>query len=240
VVNHCKDEEYISIPYVLNSGRLDEFKLYFEDVELECEGYSVESDALLVEFPTDLTPNSYRAMLKFGERSCGKEFENVTLNVLYPREVIVQRWGDVLAVTNEDYNGGYEFVAFQWYKNGVAIDSATSSILYVPEGLDLSAEYSVMLTREDDNVTLMTCSAQLIDFGNETERQVVIFSRDEVMDVEVPQNSRMKVWSTSGVLLKEYTIVEGFNSVSTLGLKGMCILEFIFEDNSREIQQVVL
>jgi hypothetical protein len=86
----------------------------------------------------------------------------------------------------------------------------------------------------------MTCSAQLIDFGNETERQVVIFSRDEVMDVEVSQNSRMKVWSTSGVLLKEYTIVEGFNSVSTLGLKGMCILEFIFEDNSREIQQVVL
>ena len=240
VVNHCKDEEYISIPYVLNSGRLDEFKLYFEDVALECEGYSVESDALLVEFPADLTPNSYRAMLKFGERSCGKEFENVTLNVLYPREVIVQRWGDVLAVTNEDYNGGYEFVAFQWYKNGVAIDSATSSILYVPEGLDLLAEYSVMLTREDDNVTLMTCSAQLIDFGNETEKQVVIFSRDEVMDVEVPQNSRMKVWSTSGVLLKDYAITEGFNSVSTLGLKGMYILEFIFEDNSREIQQVVL
>ena len=240
VINHCKNEEYISIPYVLNSGRLDEFKLYFEDVALECEGYSVESDALLVEFPTDLTPNSYRAMLKFGERSCGKEFENVTLNVLYPREVIVQRWGDVLAVTNEDYNGGYEFVAFQWYKNGVAIDSATSSILYVPEGLDLSAEYSVMLTREDDNVTLMTCSAQLIDFGNETEKQVVIFSRDEVMDVEVPQNSRMKVWSTSGVLLKDYAITEGFNSVSTLGLNGMYILEFIFEDNSREIQQVVL
>ena len=89
---------------------------------MECNGYSVEDEAMLVKMPKDLKPNKYQTTIHFGERSCGKEYEAVMLNLLYPKEVIVQRWGDVLAVTNEDYNGGYQFVAFQWYKNGQIIE----------------------------------------------------------------------------------------------------------------------
>lgn len=241
VVNSCKDENYISIPYVLYSGGLEDFKLYFEDIKLECEGYSVEDNALLVEMPDTLLPDKYNVTIHFGERSCGKEYESITLNLLYPHDVIVQRWGDVLAVTNEDYNGGYEFIAFQWYKNGQLIEGATSSILYEPNGLDLSAEYSVLLTRSDDNVTLMTCSAELIDFGNDMDNRVVVLSLNEdEIDVDVPQNAKVRIWSTVGLLINDVFIEEGLNSIDVSGLKGLYILEFIFENNQREIQQVVI
>ncbi len=241
VVNSCKNEQYISIPYILHSGGLDDFKVSFDDLDLECDGYSVENDALLVEMLDTLEPNRYNVTILFGERSCGKEQETITLNLLYPREVMVQRWGDVLAVTNEDYNGGYQFVAFQWYKDGVMINGATSSILYEPDGLDLESEYSVMLTRSNDNVSLMTCSADLIDFGNKEDNRVIVLSlSSEDIDVEVPQNAKLKIWSTTGLLMKEILIKEGQNSINVSGMKGLYILEFIFEDNQREIQQVVI
>lgn len=238
VVNQCTDEAYVSLPYTLHSGGLEDFKVYLNGVEYE--GYSVEDNALLFEMPKDLKPNNYKAKIYFGERSCGKEEETITLNFLYPREVIVQRWGDVLAVTNEDYNGGYKFVSFQWLKNGQIVNGATSSIFYDPEGLDLNAEYSVILTREPDNVTLMTCSANLIDFAKDEER-VVIFSRnDNGVEVNLPQKAKIKVWSTSGLLIKEFFLSEGVTAVDVLGLNGIYIFEFIFEDNQREIQQVVI
>lgn len=241
VVNNCKDEGFISIPYILHSGGLDDFKLYFNDIEFECDGYAVEKDALLVEMPDTLRPDKYNVTIHFGERACGKEHETITLNLLYPREVVVQRWGDVLAVTNEEYNGGYEFVAFQWYKNGVMIEGATSSILYEPDGLDLEAEYSVLLTRLDDNVALMTCSADLIDFGKEEDNMVIVLTPNNgVMDVDVPKNSKVKIWTANGFLIKEIFINEGLNSINVSGMKGLYILEFIFENNQREIQQVVI
>lgn len=241
VVNQCKDAEYITIPCVLNSGALDDFKLYFEDINLECDGVYTEDDVLVVDMPQNLEPNIYKATLYFGERSCGKEHETIDLNLLYSSDIIVQRWGDVLAVSNENYNGGYRFTAFQWYKNGDIIDGATSSILYESNGLDLTAEYAVLLTREDDNVKLMTCIANLNDFGNDEDKRVVVFSENnDVAYVDVPQNTKLKIWSTSGLLIREFSIIEGLNSIDVSGLKGLYILEFIFEDNQREIQQFVI
>ena len=239
VINQCSNDEFIYLPYILHSGGVEDFKIYFEELNLEYDGYSVEPEAMLVKMPKDLKPDKYQTTIHFGERSCGKEHETITLNLLYPKEVIVQRWGDVLAVVNEDYNGGYKFIAFQWYKDGQIIEGATSSILYEPNGLDSTAEYSVMLTRDDD-VMLMTCSADLVVFSDKEQEQVIVFSKNEGrVEFDLPQKAKVKVWSTSGVLLKEFLLNEGVNIVDTLGMHGVYIFEIIFEDNQREIQQVV-
>ena len=97
----------------------------------------IEDDAFVIKKPNDLLPNQYEGVISFGEQSCGKGEESIIVDLLYSNEVIAQRWGDVLAVKNEDYNGGYQFVAFQWYKNGNPIEGATSSICYLSEGVNL-------------------------------------------------------------------------------------------------------
>lgn len=244
LVTACGGDASVVVPYQVVSGDLTHC-----DVRLQLNGnvvYSQEADvesqsnALLFSLPSDIKADNYNINIYFGEDLCGESEINVPLRILYPRDVVVQRWGDVLAVKNEDYNGGYQFSAFQWYKNGVAIDGATSSILYEPSGLDLSAVYSVLLTRATDGVSLMTCVVNVMDFSSVETTPVVIFSSDKNVVVESPAAARLKIWTLQGLLVDETMIGEGHNQFSIQDKKGVYLFEFIFEDNHREIKQIVL
>lgn len=240
----CDGDVELLVPYDITSGALYSYNAtiasdsvsYDELIDLK-----PENSTLVIPLPIDIKPGYYTVNLTFGENSCGKVGELLPLHVYYSKDILVQRWNDVLAVTNEDYNGGYEFIAFQWFKNGNIIEGATSSILYVEDGLDLTARYSVLLTREGDNLSLMTCDANLFDFGTGENSKVVVFKlQDNSVEVETTKNAKLKLWSSSGLLLKEELLSEGVNSILVYGLRGVYILEFIFEDNTREIQHIIL
>ena len=241
-IRACHDDEYIVIPYDLHSGRLEKysFEILGSNVVVDSTNLSIEDDAFLIKMPADLLPNKYEGIVKFGEESCGKTQETLTLDLQYSKNVLTQRWGDVLAVKNKDYNGGYEFSAFQWYKNGTPIDGATSSVYYVQGGLDLNAEYSVLLTRVSDGASVMTCVADLTDYSTTEGDIVVVFKANDNVAIETTSNARLHIWSLQGFLVSEIMINEGYNTVENLGLSGVYLFEFIFADGSREIKQVVL
>ena len=176
--------------------------------------------------------------IKFAKTSCGLDAISLPMHVYYSKSILVQRWGDVLAVTNKDYNGGYDFIAFQWYKNGQPIEGDTSSILYEPEGFDLDAEYYVLLTRLSDNVTIRSCVADLQDLSAKDEG-VVVFESNKVLSVVASRSAEMRIWTSTGILTRSVDVHEGENVVYTTGLSGVYILDFLFEDGTREIEQVV-
>jgi hypothetical protein len=80
----------------------------------------------------------------------------VTVN--YSSAVIAQRWNDVLAIKNPEYNGGYVFDSVQWYVSGQPIEGATEFNYYAGVGnqLRMGEEYTALLTR-NDGVKLFTC-----------------------------------------------------------------------------------
>ena len=156
VVDVCVDDEYLMIPYEITSGRLGDYTFRFMDDSDPVAGVSLRDNSFVVPMPTGLIPNRYKAEISFGKQSCGKEKEVILVDLLYSRDVVTQRWGDVLAVKNKANNGGYDFVGYQWYKNSEMIPGATSSILYVEEGLAVEDEYTVLLTRSD-NVKQKVC-----------------------------------------------------------------------------------
>ena len=82
-----------------------------------------------------------------------------TLTMQYASSVIAQRWNDVLAIRNADFNGGYQFDSVQWYVSGQPIEGATDFNYYVgPENkLRFGEEYQALLTRAD-GVKLFTCA----------------------------------------------------------------------------------
>lgn len=148
-----------------------------------CDGYSLtwdESDpGLPIEthapipadgifrliLPTSVYPNYYHANFVFHDSLRYLNPEKIkdaeshtTLAVQYPSSVITQRWNDVLAIRNAEYNGGYHFDAVQWYLNGAPIEGATSFNYFAGENqpLKMGAVYSALLTR-NDGVALMTC-----------------------------------------------------------------------------------
>ena len=243
LVSVCGGDESVVLPYNKTSGAFGQCKA---TIDFGDSIYSVSADiesqpdAIVLPMPENTKPGYYNLNLDFGEKACGDSEKDIPMQILYPKNILAQRWGDVLAVKNEDYNGGYEFVAFQWYKNGQPIIGATSSICYIPEGLDLSAEYAVLLTRKVDNVSIMTCVAELIDASSVEDSRIVVFSTKEEVAVEVSANAKVKIWSLNGLLLDEVFIEEGYNVLGNIVQNGVCLLEFIFEDGHREIKQVIV
>lgn len=242
VVWACEDDVNVTVPYNITSGSFTSC-----DLELVADGSAYarlndvtpEPNMLLFPMPKEVIPGVYNLNIKFAETSCGLDAISLPMHVYYSKSILVQRWGDVLAVTNKDYNGGYDFVAFQWYKNGAPIEGANSSILYDPDGLDINAEYSVLLTRRDDNVTIKTCVAELHDL-NSSDTDVIVFKLDNTVEVDVPSAAKMKVWSATGILVKEIDLHEGNNTISIPELKGLYLFDFWFDDSQRYIKQVVL
>ena len=86
------------------------------------------------------------------------EFE-ITFPVLYPASIMEQKWDNVIAIKNQNYNGGkYVFEDYQWFKNDEILIGENGSYYYAGEGnvLDTTAYYYVALTRAD-STTVFTC-----------------------------------------------------------------------------------
>ena len=239
VVNICEDDENIIIPYTITSGRLGDYGFRLEGGD-SIEGVSIQNSLFVIPLPSNLKPNRYRGEISFGKQSCGKEKETIFIDLLYSRDVIAQRWNDVLAVKNSDYNGGYDFVAYQWYRNSDIIAGATTSVLYIEEQLNSEDEYSVLLTRADDGVSQMVCAIVPEDLGNTEGSEQIVFSVNNGSDlvVNVPQKSQVRLWSIMGVLIDTYNFEVGSNYISTIGMHGFYVLEIELEDGERFIEKI--
>ena len=107
-----------------------------------------------------LKPNVYKGTLYFVDLK--PEFNvavDYTLTVNYASSIIAQRWNDILAIKNSDFNGGYAFSHVQWYLNGQPIEQATDFNYFAGEDNQLlfGQSYQALLTRADDGVQLFTC-----------------------------------------------------------------------------------
>ena len=243
LVSTCGGDPVMVLPYQQQAGVFDscEVKIDFGGGNVYSTLAEVNVDEHIVTFsmPENVVPGYYDLTLSFGERACGDNKKVIPITIFYSKDVIAQRWGDVLAVKNEDYNGGYQFVAFQWYKNGNPIEGATSSICYLSEGVNLSDEYSVLLTRASDGVSVMTCVVELYDYSVVEDDRVVVFNTDGDVAVESSSRARMKIWSSNGILVDELMIEDGYNLVSKHKFTGIYFFEFIFEDGTRDIRKVI-
>lgn len=133
-----------------------------DTVEIETVGNEVEVD--LPDATPYLTPNVYSATIFFDNGVCiepESQRKDFLITIQYPSWVLEQHWSDAICILNKDYNGGYEFNQYQWYKNGDLIPGETKPYLFVPQYLDLDAEYQVLLTRSDDSISVLTCPAEL-------------------------------------------------------------------------------
>ncbi len=119
-----------------------------------------EEHLLTLTLPQDIVPGHYTLTILFYNTELGSSSDSAHIEVRYPSTIIQQRWGDVLGIRNENYNGGYVFSAYQWYKNGAPIPDAVYPYYYEEGGLDTDADYHVRLLREGESSAINTCSYQ--------------------------------------------------------------------------------
>lgn len=164
----CEDEApVVSLNVKVTRGRSLRYSYTFEDPTLPSKPSTKEvwrhgkDTTLDISLGTMPYPNVYKGSMLLEDSL--PQF-NLTLpfefTVRYGAEnVIAQRWNDVLAIRNEEFNGGYTFTGVQWYLNGEPIDGATDFNYYTGEKAQLhfGSEYTALLTR-DDGVQLLSCS----------------------------------------------------------------------------------
>lgn len=232
----CGDDSTFIIAYSVLSGDCAGYTVEFERAALDAGFDNIgfvadtsESVQIKIRVPESVVPNGYSAYVTYSNYSCGSICDTLRFDVLYPGSVITQRWNDVLAVKNSFYNGGYNFVGYQWYHNGQSVDGHNFSQLY-EEGnmLDFSGEYRVLLTR-DDGVSVMTCPFVPVAFdeGTFTEISTVVFAGTTVA-ANVPQNAVAYIYSVSGTLYSEFDLSEGSNSVAMPAVPGIYVMKIMY------------
>lgn len=160
----CEGDPVLSVIYDIARGRSLRSAYTFSDPALPDTTINgmQKKGHYQVDIPIDPTlyPNVYNGTLllvdSMPEFSVSIPF---TITMRYSSDVITQRWNDVLAIRNADYNGGYEFDSVQWYLGASPIEGATDFNYYagLDNQLNFGQEYSALLTRKGDRVKLFTC-----------------------------------------------------------------------------------
>ena len=158
----CEDDSIVGIEYIITQGRSLRYSYRIADldsIDPQTKHQRKGTDTTLVVPLAKPYPNIYKGSLlledSLPEHNVRLPF---TVTIRYASSIITQRWNDVLAIRNADYNGGYLFTAVQWYLGESPIQGASEFNYFAGENAQLrfGEPYSALLTR-DDGVQLFTC-----------------------------------------------------------------------------------
>lgn len=133
--------------------------------------------------------------------------QQVELTYFYPSTVLEQRWDDVICVLTSGYNGGYDFVAFQWYKDGQELLGENRS--YLSQPLEMGSEYSALLT-EINGTQLMTCPIIAVEHADVMLYPTFV-DRMQQMRCHLSMDAQIYLYDTMGKLCMEIPLYQGEN-----------------------------
>ena len=196
-------------------------------------------DQVTITLPANVRPDIYRAELTFTDDICG-QIINLPLEfmVRYPEDILTQRWNDVLGVKNFNYNSGYTFTDFQWYKNDVLMTGQTSSYIYEENFLDETDQYSVLLTRSD-GVTVFTCDFTPERLGSELDIPTVVMP-SQVVKIKNISSSGTAVFRNKAGQTESIQSINNQNSeIRMPSRKGLYILTISTDENLKSYKIIV-
>ena len=170
----CQDENGFSLDYHVMNGDFDSLRITFSPEALEAglhdttiyhdpykhPVYAPANGQVSYTYPETALPDVYYMYVRFYQHPCcgPQRTDTIPIDIRYANSIIVQKWNDVLALLNEQYNINHcSFTEYQWYKDDVPIAGATKPYLYDSQELDFNADYKVLLTRAEDGVKQFTC-----------------------------------------------------------------------------------
>ena len=155
----CHEDQTFTVDYQHQQGNLDSMIVRLNK---DAMAYGFDStyvfkpnDEFIIDIPSTAEPTRILADVELVTPFCPVPHKVVVMEIRYNTSVIHQNNG-ILALTNERYNGGYNFITYQWLRDGQPISGATSSYLAMTDN-DLGHTYSVIITREGWDQQLATC-----------------------------------------------------------------------------------
>jgi hypothetical protein len=157
--------------------------------------------------------------------------QSLTITLLYPASVLDQHWNDFIGVLTHDYNGGYDFVSFQWYKDNEPIPGETNS--YIATNLEFGASYSALL--EDANgVKLMTCPI-IATRQDELSLYPSVLNPRQTIHIHISYHATIQFYTLAGDLLYSTQQEPGEILLQAPEIEGMYIVQVIYHNDANQI-----
>lgn len=246
----CADDSHLPLSFTVSQGEYLSATIDF-DTLAERVGFvdnvlvGMDVTELSLAIPAGVRPDWYAFDLRFATEWCDTTVYHIPFCVFYPDDVLRQKWNDVIAVYNENYNGGYRFSAFEWYCNGMLIDGETGSYYYL--GKDRSfdyanaVEYSAGLRRQGEDYYIRTCPitpslhADLSQYPTITA--VFVGQRLSLPAIESTEPTLdARWWSVSGQLVASQHTSASAPQLTAPAASGFYILELTSGTTSRVIK----
>ena len=174
--------------------------------------------------------------------------------VYYPTWVLKTKWDNVVAVKNASNNGGYDFSAIRWYRNGEAIEGRgdMNSYIYLGDGNSFKAgdRYWAELTRSSDGKTFCTCpivpvtSEEAEPLPERKEPIVISVNGKEgrnQLHLTAPAGGTYVMYNVLGQRIGGGVFEEGQSVVELpFAGQGTYLLMFRMDDGTRESRKVLL
>ena len=234
----CAGTGVMEVEVTLTSGVVDEVSFEFSQAAKDAglENTTLPYNEQMQVQYTDVRAGRYK-MIVMGLRNDTKAFEEEKeLTFLYPSTVLKQHWNDVVAVLTHDYNGGYNFVDFKWYKNGLLLSGETHS--YICQQLEFGAEYSALLT-EDNGTQLMTCpliATEHVDIS----LYPTLLNRAQRINCNVSETSVVYIYDMMGNLILEFNVASGETELEMPYTSGVYMVKIVTASSKvRNIKLIV-
>lgn len=236
----CADDGVIALQ-LDHTGRLDSLAVHFE-LDSVFSGLHdtivpiIEDGSVAVVYDT-LRAGIYKANLIGYFRQIPLFEDTITLTIQYPSSVMEKRWDDVICVLTSAYNGGYDFVAFQWYKNGQPLIGETGYYLNHP--LEEDAEYTVLLTQAD-STQLMSCPILLEKEEPEISVEPTLVKQRQPVRCHVPENAMVYLYDALGRMMMQESIVNGDTYLTMPGVQGVYLMKVVMQDNRERSVKIIV
>ena len=260
----CADAATLDIAFNYTSGYPKSYDIVFDDnavangfVNLTNQPIPAGSNAIHVPMPQSIAGPSltahyvrpgiyYYYIVIHQSNGTDKTYEARPLEVRFPSWLISQRWDDVLAILNQNYNGGYIFSGIQWYQDGAPAYSAASypSYIYQPGGLNPASEYWAVLTRTLDGVSLCTCPVRPViqQYAPEKSPERIQLTADNadrrIVRVNTDLSGTYTLYNIDGKVLNHGCFGEEYGSpVIQLPAAGAYIIRFRDNEQGEETKK---
>ena len=241
----CPGEPGFILPYSLQEGSLISYDILF-DQKAEAAGFidklhqTITPGELTIPLPDNVNSDIYQFNLRMISGSiCGDTvlFPVQVKVKLNPQTLIAQKWNNVLALYNRDYNGGYTYTAYQWYKNGVMLTGETKSYLYLGNGsLNPADKYTVELTRTDGE-KMTTC-----EFTPEERASLlptVVSPSEKIRISNMSVDGYVIFCDMSGLIYNRQLVDKDNKEIEAPSIKGVYVLEIVTSE-AREQHKLIV
>jgi len=249
-VSFCANEKGIVLPFTTQAGCAVSYDYTIYDPQhnailSKTNIRFTKPEFYLEEWPSEVWPGVYDLELLFHDSLCADLLKTAVLKVEYIGDsVITQRWNDFLSVRQTAYNYYGGFDSYQWYKDGVKLETETKSQYYAPTTGLGDSYYSVELKRSKDGVTVMSCpfypSEQPTTISLLLSPTVLSASRRTMMQVKVDQVCQMTIYNQTGLVYRNYSLVDGINTIEGPVIPGLYLVQVEAADGNMSSKKIIV